>query len=1476
MSCVARRTRRQTQKSSGSRPPAAIGSSERRRRVARRNGGKSETVVLSSKEDGNDKKGKEEGEVVEGEEGQHSGFVGRSLGRKKNLGSAKKRRRIARKNGGKSETVILSSEEDDNDKEEEVDEAEGEGARGHPRSFVRRNVGRKWNLKSGKGREEASARGSCWEGAAGSISVREGVPSCCRRKRDGIHVTGDHDGCKEEFVGKGISRRTQVETKSSVDGEFHWSNEFVWAKRNAPVRKTRQWGRLTKGNSAMNQEKKKNNLSGRQIKVDEEDSVAEFEEGSNGKDNSNHDESSNNEFEKDEREEESHGESDDDEFEVGESKEETDDDDESIHYGSDGVNFTNEDRNHLGTSARREIAVEEEMRISSDANMGQEDEKDGVDDHAVDNDEGEEKYEGIAAEEIRREKRQVLQRENPIIQKKEIKNRMEREKPGRNSKQETSVAIECRVNERTKDSSRCPFSVSNNGAQDDVGDHFKKMGASNAEAQLAEDCTDDPSDATDENKWGLLNNCVARRTRSNFKQTPIGKFGSFSKPICIGMNNSLNPLVVDHDMHHDGSSSGHQVSDNGVPDYDGNDNVADEKGLANDFSDVSSHRINGDLDSDDDGNDCLADRKCIGTGFADNVMETADIKISGKKGTCFGDFLGDAGRVTDGSAEKGIRKMGREASREQQCDYIDDDCSSCCDDSEDDEDEESESDGCSDMEINEYPEGNSGNAKTKHGSLDVSLFDLLVATISRKRVAIPNDVKSSEGENLTKELPLWFSFRDLQPEHVKSETEENLDALWAELDFVLECEAIGSFDWQEIEVEPKGSMFSCEFKSPACQHQFVLDEQVGVICRICSFVKTEIKHFMPPMVSGTFGKQSRKGSYEEGDDSVLGEFDCEASGCSNISNDFTSGTVWDIIPELRKKMFQHQKEGFEFIWKNLAGGIVLDQLTSNSDAVGGCLISHAPGSGKTFLTIAFLQSFLQRFDDCRSMIVAPVNLLHIWEGEFIKWGIGVPLHMLNSRGFSGRESSSALELLTRRRGKLGSTGRQNLCRIIKIFSWIDRKSVLLISYGLFRKLTTERRHSDKEGQVIRKILLEYPGLLVLDEGHTARNRFSRIWQCLKRVKTQRRIMLSGTPFQNNFVELFNTLYLIRPTFAEGIFKSFGDHENGLEADPVEKEMSLQDKNETVFRRTFATFSGGIEPRGNSSRLKELRLIIDPFVHVHEGNLHKLPGLRDYFVFLYPSTLQRCILEKLTEKSNFENNYRVSCISVHPSILLGIETLDAKDRDVIKEHQADLSNARITDGVKVRFVVELVRLCAALNEKVLVFSQFVLPLSNIKHFLISSFNWTTGQEVLQLDGGIAQKCRQPIIHTFNNSQKVKVLLVSTEVCAEGMDLTGASRVVLLDLAWNPSVRRQAIGRAYRIGQKKVVYAYNLIASSTLEEKKHKIQDIKDKFSQLVFSTVAKNDTLVDTLKECDDGVLCELIKRDISASFFEKVLEPKCG
>ncbi|KAL8226285.1 hypothetical protein R6Q59_000167 [Mikania micrantha] len=81
---------------------------------------------------------------------------------------------------------------------------------------------------------------------------------------------------------------------------------------------------------------------------------------------------------------------------------------------------------------------------------------------------------------------------------------------------------------------------------------------------------------------------------------------------------------------------------------------------------------------------------------------------------------------------------------------------------------------------------------------------------------------------------------------------------------------------------------------------------------------------------------------------------------------------------------------------------------------------------------------------------------------------------------------------------------------------------------------------------------------------------------------------------------------------------------------------------------------------------------------------------------------------------------------------------------------------------------------------------------------------------------------------------KVMLASINACAEGISLTAASRVILLDSEWNPSKSKQAIARAFRPGQDKVVYVYQLLATGTLEEEKHSRTTWKEWVSSMIFS------------------------------------------
>lgn len=588
---------------------------------------------------------------------------------------------------------------------------------------------------------------------------------------------------------------------------------------------------------------------------------------------------------------------------------------------------------------------------------------------------------------------------------------------------------------------------------------------------------------------------------------------------------------------------------------------------------------------------------------------------------------------------------------------------------------------------------------------------------------------------------------------------------------------------------------------------------------------------------------------------------------SNTHFSLNKGTVWDLIPEEKQSLYPHQQEGFEFIWKNLAGSIDLRKLmNAGPRSEGGCIISHAPGTGKTRLTIVFLMAYLQVFPKCRPVIVAPASLLLTWEDEFKKWGKGITFHNLNNPELSGKEHDDAVDLYNP-----GNT--VDVIRMVKMISWFKEKSIIGISYNLYEILagggeTKDRRKRKREHDDMKKYLVEVPGLLVLDEGHTPRNQRSGIWKVFSEMQTPKRIILSGTPFQNNLTELYNTLSLAKPSFPNMLSPQLKKFCLKQEHKAASKELSW----EPVYSKTTGSPS--------DDKLKQLKLITDSFVHVHKGSIlqKKLPGLRDCVQFLKPDSFQKQIIDNICIPQNpFKFERKMALASIHPSLFLECShILESKESFIDKER---LENLRLNPygGVKTRFLVEFVRLCDAVNEKVLVFSQYLDTLNLIIDQLNSVFNWSLGKEVLFMSGKDDKKDKQYLIHSFNDpSCQAKILLASTKACSEGISLVGASRVVLLDVVWNPSVERQAISRAYRLGQKRVVYTYHLITEGTSEWDKYCKQAKKDRLSEQVFAARnADNDKSKSSAADFEDKVLDQMTRHEkLKDMFGECVLQPK--
>ncbi|KAL5206990.1 hypothetical protein ABZP36_031425 [Zizania latifolia] len=694
----------------------------------------------------------------------------------------------------------------------------------------------------------------------------------------------------------------------------------------------------------------------------------------------------------------------------------------------------------------------------------------------------------------------------------------------------------------------------------------------------------------------------------------------------------------------------------------------------------------------------------------------------------------------------------------------------------------------------------------------------------------------SANEQNDNRLPLLFSFGDEDGLDEKSELNKSQDEMWTEHDFALESINLCCHNCEEGEKNNE-QQISAD-KATSCrqgEHELFIDEQIGVRCKHCHFVDVEIRYVLPSMVRSCMERDPKKDrELELIFDDILTSTGYE--GPHNFDGHKT-GLVWDLIPGVREDMFPHQREGFEFIWRKLAGGISIEQLKHTVNSIeGGCVISHAPGTGKTRLAITFVQSYFELFPQSCPVIIAPKGMLATWEQEFRKWKVKVPFHVLNFTEIHWNEDKTIQDMATMDENLAQCLTRNKLDekfrRKMKLASWRKGSSIIGVSYSLFRKLAN---HECMDGFRVRNLLLERPDLLVLDEGHTPRNKKSLIWKVLAEVRTEKRIILSGTPFQNNFLELYNILNLVRPKFA-GDFVSASKRTNQSRATPQfgSKRDMLLDKDESKDFWTSLTLNNITE-----ENIDEIRKLLDPIVHIHNGDIlqKSLPGLRESVVILNPLPHQKEIIttmENTVAMGALDAEYKISLASIHP-YLITCAKLSEKEASAVNVSFLKSLRPNPCEGVKTRFVLEIVRLCEAMKERVLVFSQYLEPLSLIMNQLSKMFNWSEGKEILLMSGNVQIKNRETLMEAFNDmNSQAKVMLASTKACCEGITLIGASRVVLLDVVWNPSVGRQAIGRAYRIGQEKIVYTYNLIAEGTKEKDKYDRQSRKDQMSKLLFS------------------------------------------
>jgi len=357
--------------------------------------------------------------------------------------------------------------------------------------------------------------------------------------------------------------------------------------------------------------------------------------------------------------------------------------------------------------------------------------------------------------------------------------------------------------------------------------------------------------------------------------------------------------------------------------------------------------------------------------------------------------------------------------------------------------------------------------------------------------------------------------------------------------------------------------------------------------------------------------------------------------------------------------------------------------------------------------------------------------------------------------------------------------------------------IILTSYTLFQR--------DFEFYQKNNIDFNY---VILDEAQYIKNFNAKISLLVKEIKSKYRLALSGTPLENSLLELWSIFDFLMPNFL-GSYKYF--RENYL--------VKILNNDKDSLRKLKILISNFILRREKKDVLKELPDKIEQNIYLDLSNQQKI---------IYSEILDEIKKEfqKIGERE-FKNNYfnllsnlmKLRQVVNHPNLIF--------KEDNYEKYQSS----------KVEVFLNLLDEIVNEGRKVLVFSQFTSML-NILESEIKKKKY----QYLRLDG--STKERMNLVNEFNENDNKKIFLISLKAGGLGLNLTSADNVIIFDPWWNPFAESQAIDRSHRMGQKKTVNVYKLIAKNTIEDKILKLQKNKKRSFDILLGDSLKNSRKIN--------------------------------
>ncbi|OAA33193.1 hypothetical protein AAL_00658 [Moelleriella libera RCEF 2490] len=362
--------------------------------------------------------------------------------------------------------------------------------------------------------------------------------------------------------------------------------------------------------------------------------------------------------------------------------------------------------------------------------------------------------------------------------------------------------------------------------------------------------------------------------------------------------------------------------------------------------------------------------------------------------------------------------------------------------------------------------------------------------------------------------------------------------------------------------------------------------------------------------------------------------------------------------------------------------------------------------------------------------------------------------------------------------------------------------------------------------------------VVLDEGHLIKNPKAKISQAVKKLASNHRLILTGTPIQNNVLELWSLFDFLMPGFlgAEKVF--------------------LDRFAKPIAASRFSKASSK-EQEAGALAIEALHKQVLPFLlrRLKEEVLNDLPPkiLQNYYCDL--SDLQKKLFEDFTKKQGkklqadagredkeakqhiFQALQYMRKLCNSPAMVMKPGT-PAYDETQKFLHKQGTSIEDAVHAPKLTALRDLLVDCGIggdegdVNDplyqpikphRALIFCQMKEMLDMVQNKVLKELLPSVSH--LRLDGSVDASKRQDIVNKFNSDPSYDVLLLTTSVGGLGLNLTGADTVIFVEHDWNPQKDLQAMDRAHRIGQKKVVNVYRLITRGTLEEKILSLQRFK---------------------------------------------------